>query len=94
MLIYKPQDGTTLPNAARAAIKIAKVVHNTTRYGFLELHYNDFIFGINEHTSVESVIIEFLKKIKYKYCIQGGPITNYMLQYEDWIENYVEMVDG
>ena len=87
--IFKPQSGTTLPNAAKQAVKMAKALNKETGYGYVELHYNDMILSVNELTDPICIIDEFIDNLRHNYCRQGG-ITSVTLQYEDWIEKYIK----
>ena len=87
--IFKPQNGMTLPDAAKQAVKMAKALNKETGYGYVELHYNDMILSVNELTTPSSIIDEFLDKLRCNYCRQGG-VTSVTLQYEDWIDRYIK----
>lgn len=88
-IIFTPQNGTTLLDAAKEAVKKAKALEKATGYGFLELHYNDIILGVNELTDPICIVDEFCDQLRYKYCVQGE-IKSVTLQYEDWIEKYIK----
>lgn len=88
-VIFKPQSGTTLLEAAKEAVKKAKALYKETGYGYLELCYNDLILSVNELTTPICIVDEFCDKLRQKYCVQGG-IASVTLQYEDWIEKYIK----
>lgn len=88
-IIFTPQNGTTLLDAAKEAVKKAKALEKETGYGYIELQYNDLTLSVNELTDPICVVDEFCDKLRYKYCRQGG-ITSVTMQYEDWIEKYIK----
>ncbi len=88
-IVFEPQSGTTLLDAAKQAVKLAKALKKGTGHGYVQLNYNDINLSVNELTEPVCIVDEFCDKLRYKYCRQGG-ITSVTLQYEDWIEKYIK----
>ena len=87
MLIYIPQSGMSLPEVVKDAKRIAKALDETTGYGYIEVHFQDIIFGINEKCDEFVTLQEIFDEIKYKYQKQGGNVIPMIESHDYWMEN-------
>jgi hypothetical protein len=90
MVIYKPQNGTTLPETINNAINYAKVLYKQLGYGYVEVHFQDLVFGVNEKSDIQVTTYEVYQQIKYKYQKQGGVTSPTLESEEYWIDKIIE----
>ena len=86
MIIFEPQKGTSLTDTVKAAIGYSKALYKGMGYGYIEVHFEDLIFGVNEKCTVEQTISDVYDIVRRKYQKHGG-ITHTIFNNEEyWID--------
>lgn len=84
-LKYIPQPGSSITDAVREAIKIAKALDDANLYAFLVIHYNDVSIGINEKSNIQETLKNLRETIENKYkCQNHGEM---ICPGGDWLTN-------